>query len=87
MQNLISFQLQKIMFNMVEIVSTSDTLGGKPRIEGTRVSADQVYEMHSIRELDAEEIADELPSITSEQVEAAIEFMEDRKDSGQPLKA
>jgi uncharacterized protein (DUF433 family) len=75
------------MFDMVEIVSTSDTLGGKPRIEGTRVSAEQVYEMYSIRELDAEEIADELPSITSEQVEAAIEFMEDRKDSGQSLKA
>lgn len=60
---------------MNEIISTSNTLGGKPRIEGTRVSAEQVYEMYSIREMKPSEIAKELPTIDLEDVEAAIEYM------------
>jgi len=65
---------------MTNIVSTSDTLGGKPRIEGTRVSAEQVYEMHSIREMAPEEIVEELPTVDMEGVEAAIEYMKRHRE-------
>ena len=72
---------------MTEIVSTSDTLGAKPRIEGTRVSAEQVYEMYSIRGMSADEIADELPTVSSEQVEDAIQFMRSQEGSDRALEA
>lgn len=71
---------------MTEIISTSDTLGGKPRIEGTRVSAEQVYEMYSIRGMEPREIEEELPTVDLEGVEAAIEYMK-RHREGEAVKA
>ncbi|MFB6100659.1 MAG: DUF433 domain-containing protein [Candidatus Nanohalobium sp.] len=68
---------------MAEIVSTSDTLGGKPRIEGTRVSAEQVYEMYTVRDMSAEEIAEELPTVDVEDVAAAVEFMEKYRENSE----
>jgi len=64
---------------MTEIVETEGVLGGKPRIEGTRVSAEQVYEMHTLKEMTPMEIADTLPSVDVDGVEAAIRFMEERE--------
>jgi len=64
---------------MTEIVETEGVLGGKPRIEGTRVSAEQVYEMHTLNEMTPMEIADTLPSVDVDGVEAAIRFMEERE--------
>ena len=87
MQNVISFQFHLSNTDVVEIISTSSTLGGKPRIKGTRVSAEQVYEMYSIRGMSIGKIAEELPTVSREQVKKAVEFMETRKDSGQALKA
>lgn len=68
---------------VAEIVSTSDTLGGKPRIEGTRVSAEQVYEMYTVRDMSAEEIAEELPTVDVEDVAAAVEFMEKYRENSE----
>ncbi|MFP4229864.1 MAG: DUF433 domain-containing protein [Candidatus Nanohaloarchaea archaeon] len=62
---------------MAGIVSTSDTLGGKPRIEGTRVSAEQVFEMYVERGMSVEEIVEALPAVDVEGVESAIEFMKE----------
>jgi len=51
-------------------------LGGKPRVDGTRVSAEQIYEMHTEKGMSPEEIADVLPSVDLDGVEASIAYME-----------
>lgn len=65
---------------MSEIVETDGIIGGKPRIEGTRVSAEQVYEMHVERGMSPEEIAEILTTVTVEGAEAAIRYMEERSE-------
>lgn len=65
---------------MSDIVSTKDTLHGKPRIKGSRVNAETLYELHKIREMTLEEIAEQYPSISVEDVEAAVEYMKNEKD-------
>lgn len=72
---------------MAEIVSSSDTLGGKPRIKGTRVSAEQIYEMYSLRDMDKSKIAEQLPTVDREGVDAAIKFMEEYGKSEEGVKA
>lgn len=72
---------------MTEIVSTSDKLAGKPRIEGTRVSAEQVYEMHTLRGMSFEEIAEQLPTVDLEGVKAAVKFMEKHSGSEDAVEA
>ena len=64
---------------MTEIVETEGTLGGKPRIAGTRVSAEQVYEMHTEQGMSPREIGKELPTVTAEDARAAIQYMEDHE--------
>jgi uncharacterized protein (DUF433 family) len=66
---------------MSEIVETEGVLGGKPRIEGTRVSAEQIYEMHVKREMSPEEIAGALPTVDVDGVKAAIKFMKESKNT------
>ncbi|MFB6216107.1 MAG: DUF433 domain-containing protein [Candidatus Nanohaloarchaea archaeon] len=61
---------------MAEIVESDGVLGGKPRVEGTRVSAEQIYEMHTEKGMSPVEIAGVLPSVDLEGVEAALEYME-----------
>lgn len=66
---------------MAEIVSTSDTLGGKPRIGGTRVSVEAVWELHVYRGMEPGEIADELPTITEEEAEVALKYAREQDES------
>lgn len=66
---------------MGRVVETEGVLGGKPRIEGTRVSAEQVYEMHTQKNMSPAEIADILPTVDLDGVKAAIRFMKDRENS------
>ncbi len=73
--------------SVAEIVSTPDTLDGKPRIERTRVSAEQVYEMYSVRDMSAEEIAEELPTVDVEDVSVAVKFMEKYRNTDKAVKA
>lgn len=60
---------------MTKIVSTKDILDGKPRIKGTRVSADQIYQMHIEKGMTREKIAEVLPSVDLDDVNAAIKYM------------
>jgi uncharacterized protein (DUF433 family) len=66
---------------MSEIIETEGVLGGKPRVEGTRVSAEQIYEMHIKRGMSPSKIAEALPTVDIEDVEAAIRFMKEQKSS------
>jgi uncharacterized protein (DUF433 family) len=51
---------------MAHIVETDGILGRKPRVEGTRVSAEQIYEMHTVKGPTAEEIASTLQKLREE---------------------
>ncbi len=66
---------------MSEIVSTKDTLHGKPRVKGTRVGAETLYELYTLKEMTVEEIAEQYPDVSVEDVEAAVEYMKNEKDS------
>ena len=66
---------------MSKVVETEGVLGGKPRNEGTRVSAERVYEMNTQKDMSPEEVADILPTVAVEDVKAAIQYMKDREDS------
>jgi uncharacterized protein (DUF433 family) len=61
---------------MTKVIESEGVLGGKPRIKGTRVSAEQVYEMHTQKDMSLEKIAEILPTVELEGVEAAIAYME-----------
>lgn len=76
-------QLGSINSIMSEIVSTEDTLHGEPRVKGTRVGAETLYELYTLKEMTLEEIADQYLGITVEDVEKAVDYMKNEKD-GQP---
>ncbi len=60
---------------MTEKISIdSDVIGGKPRVEGTRVSVNQIYEMYKIQEMSPEEITDILTTVDKSEAEKAIEY-------------
>jgi len=65
---------------MTDIVETDGILGGKPRVEGTRVTAEQIYEMYAQAGMRPEEIADSLPTVTISGVRAAITYIEAHSD-------
>ena len=67
---------------MTEIVKTEDTLHGKPRVEGTRIGAKTLYDLYTLKEMSFEEIAEQYPSITAEDVETAVEYMKKQEDEG-----
>ena len=56
---------------MVAIVSTKGTLGGKRRIDGTRISVDLVYMYLKDKKL--KQFRRDYPHITDEQIQAAID--------------
>lgn len=58
------------------IVSSKEVLAGKPCVDGTRVSAEQVYEMHTDKGIKLEEIAEALPTADLNGIKAAIEYIE-----------
>ncbi len=55
------------------IVSSPDTLSGKPRIAGTRIAVEMILEDLSSG-MTAAEIVEAYPSLTAEDVQAAIEY-------------
>lgn len=56
-----------------KIVSTPHILGGKPCIEGTRISVELILNLLS-SDMKVEEILSEYPSLTKEGVLAAISY-------------
>jgi len=70
--------------DMTCIVRTEDTLHGKPRVKGTRVGARTLYELHILKQMSLEEVADSYPHISVEDVKAAVEYMDPAKDQRSP---
>ena len=68
------------------IVSTPETLAGEPRVAGTRVHVSVLLD-NLAAGLTPEEIVDEYPSVTVEDVRAAIAYAADlaREESILPL--
>lgn len=58
---------------MVEIVRTEDTLGGDPRIDGTRVAVLQVHELVVEGDHDPADVADQL-DLSLEAVYSALAY-------------
>jgi uncharacterized protein (DUF433 family) len=75
------------MSMIVNIVKTPDVLHGKPRVEGTRIGVFMLGE--SIREggQSVEEILQEYPDLSHEQVEAALDYYDHHPDEMDALRA
>jgi len=58
----------------------SNIIGGNPRVKGTRVSVNQIYEMFEVRDISAEKIADVLPTVDESEVKKAIEYAQESDD-------
>ncbi|HWS82747.1 MAG TPA: DUF433 domain-containing protein [Ktedonobacteraceae bacterium] len=56
-----------------QIVCTPGVLGGKPRIDGTRISVEFIVELFSL-EWTIEEILEQYPDLTREQIFAALAY-------------
>jgi len=63
---------------MSEIVSTQDTLHGKPRVEGTRIPVRTLYGLYKDG-IEPEEIASRYPAIDTEDVEEAIRYKQKKE--------
>ena len=66
---------------MSKIVKSEDTLHGKPRVEGTRIGVKTLYDLYTLKDMSLEEIADQYSSITVEEVESAVDYVEKRQGS------
>lgn len=69
---------------MRRIVKTKDTLHGKPRVEGTRIGAKTLYDLYTLRDMTFEEIAEQYPTITAEDVKTAVEYMKKQDEDKEP---
>lgn len=70
---------------MVEIVRTEDVLGGKPRIEGHRISVLQVAEMVREGDYSPDDVADQL-GLTLAEVHTALAYYYDNPDEMQAVR-
>src|SRR4051794_6093205 len=61
------------------IVSTPDTCGGQPRIQGTRVRVKDLVLWHERMGMSPEEIVSEWPHLTLGDVYAALAFYDDHR--------
>ena len=62
------------------IVSTPETCGGKPRINGTRVRVKDVVLWHERMGMSPEEIVSEWPHLTLGDVHAALAYYDDNRE-------
>ena len=62
------------------IVSTPDTCGGKPRIDGTRIRVKDVVLWHERMGMSPEEIVSEWPHLTLGDVYAALAYYDDNRE-------
>lgn len=67
------------MTDNMAISRDDEIIGGKARIEGSRVSVEQVYGMHKARGMEPQEIAEALPTVSLKEVKEAIEHMEKKQ--------
>jgi uncharacterized protein (DUF433 family) len=59
------------------IVATPETMFGKPRIDGTRITVEHVLRRLALG-WSFDEIIDQHPRVTKEDIQAAIEFAADK---------
>lgn len=64
----------------LHVVSTPDVRGGKPRIDGTRVCVQDVYQWHQIEGKSADEIVARFPHLTKADVYAALAYFWDYRE-------
>jgi uncharacterized protein (DUF433 family) len=64
---------------IAELVSSADVCGGRLRIEGTRVTVNQVVSLYK-QGLNAEEIADQYPHLTLAQVYTALAYYHSNRE-------
>jgi len=62
------------------IVRTPDVLGGKPRIEGTRIGVHMIGESIRVGGQTTEEILDGYPDLTPAQVEQALGYYDEHPE-------
>lgn len=63
----------------IPIVSTPDVLGGKPRIEGTRIPVHQIGYLVREAEWDPAEAADRF-GLTTDEVDAALDYYDEHPE-------
>ena len=63
----------------IPVVSTPDVLGGKPRVEGTRVGVHQVGSLVCEHAWSTAAVAEEF-GLTADEIDAAIEYYESNPD-------
>jgi len=62
------------------IVCTPDIRGGKPRINGTRICVQDVYQWHELDGKSPDQIVDDFPHLTMADVYAALAFFWDHRE-------
>lgn len=67
---------------LTRIVSTPDTLSGKPRIAGTRIAVEMILEDLSLG-MTIAEILENYPQLKAEDVQAALTFAIDAVSAAQ----
>lgn len=64
----------------VRIVSTPGTCGGQPRIDGHRITVEDVAIWHERMGMSPDEIASEYPTITLSDIHAALAYYYENRD-------
>jgi len=70
----------------ISVVSTPDVLGGKPRIEGTRVGVQQLGALIREHGWSATVVADEF-DLTVDEIDAALEYSDAHPNGMSPIAA
>lgn len=73
------------MSTHVKIVKTPDVLGGKPRVNGVRVSVLQIGDYVRENGMSVETVMEQL-RLSREQVEAALDYYDDHPDEMETLR-
>lgn len=73
--------IKTLLSDAMTITRDEDVLGGKARVEGSRVSVEQIYEMYKLQGMKPEAIAQLLPTLSPEEVKEAIKYREDQQAS------
>ncbi|WP_424014982.1 DUF433 domain-containing protein [Halorubrum xinjiangense] len=70
----------------IPVVSTPNVLGGKPRVEGTRVGVHQVGSLVREHDWSTAAVAEEF-GLTADEIDAAIEYYESNPDEMEAVAA
>ena len=70
----------------ISVVSTPNVLGGKPRVEGTRVGVQRVGSLGREQDWSTAAVAEEF-GLTADEIDAAIEYYESNPDETEAIAA